>query len=149
MTASDKPKVVIDTNLFISAIIKGGSPYKLLKAWQEEKFILITCGSLFDELVSVLNRKKIYSKYQIKPSEIKQLTDSLQLNAAFIDPTKISDLPVHSRDPKDDGLLACSLGAKADYLITGDADLLVLNGHRKLKGLNIVPVKDFLSILNL
>lgn len=147
MTARDKPAVVIDTNLFISAIIRGGTPYKLLKAWHEDKFSLILSRDLLGEISNVLKREEIYHKYQINQGEITKLLDGLQLNADFVAPSAIADLPVHSRDPKDDKLLACSLSAKADYLITGDEDLLVLNDHPSLKGLKIVSVKEFLSLI--
>lgn len=142
-----KQSAIVDTNIFVSAIIRGGTCYKLLKAWQEDKFTLVTSKSLFDELADVLGRKEIYQKYHIEKRQIKKILDGLELNATFTIPLSILELPVHSRDPKDDMLLACSLGAKVDYLITGDDDLLVLNGHKRLKGLKIVPVKDFLSFL--
>ena len=146
MIDSDKPTVVVDTNIFISAIIHGGIPYKLLEMWQKDKFTLITTQNLFDEIADVLKRKKVYHKYRVTQDEITRLLDGLQLNAAFINPLKISDLPIHSRDPKDDILLACCLGTKVNYLITGDDDLLVLKKRKELKGLKILTVKDFLSL---
>ena len=55
--------------------------------------------------------------------------------------------PVSSRDPKDDPLLAVALSGHADYLITGDDDLLVLDGEPALGTLRIVTVRDFLQLL--
>ncbi|MBI3283042.1 putative toxin-antitoxin system toxin component, PIN family [Candidatus Curtissbacteria bacterium] len=146
MTAGDKPTVVVDTNIFISAIIRRGIPYKLLEIWQKDKFTLITTQSLFDEIADVLKREKVYRKYRITKDEITKLLDGLQLNATFINPLKIPDLPIHPRDPKDDILLACCFGAKVDYLITGDEDLLVLKNKKELKSLGILTPKEFLSL---
>lgn len=54
-------------------------------------------------------------------------------------------LPIRSRDPKDNKLLACALSTNADYLITGDEDLLILNGNPALGALKILTAKDFLN----
>ena len=56
-------------------------------------------------------------------------------------------LPVHVRDPKDDHLLAAALGGQADYLVTGDRDILDLRGHPGLKFIQIVTVLEFLDAL--
>lgn len=57
------------------------------------------------------------------------------------------NLPVKVRDPKDEQVLATALGGKAEYLLTGDDDLLVLNGDSKLGRLQIVPGGVFLELL--
>lgn len=146
MAAKHRPTAVIDTNIFISAIIRGGTAYELLELWHEDKFTLITTKDLLDEITDVLKREKIYRKYKIAEDEITKLLDGLELNATFVDPLKISDLSIRSRDPKDDILLACCLGAKVDYLITGDEDLLVLKNKKQLRGLKILTLKDFLTL---
>ena len=57
----------------------------------------------------------------------------------------LNSLPLHSRDPKDDKLLALALGGNADYLITGDNDLLVLEGHSEIGNLRIITAAAFLQ----
>jgi predicted nucleic acid-binding protein len=59
--------------------------------------------------------------------------------------TPLDSLPLHSRDPKDDKLLALALGGNADYLITGDQDLLVLNDNPGLENLRIITAAVFLQ----
>ena len=59
--------------------------------------------------------------------------------------TPLDSLPLHSRDPKDDKLLAVALGGNADYLITGDQDLLVLNDNPGLENLRIITAAVFLQ----
>ncbi len=66
--------------------------------------------------------------------------------APHIEPT--STLPVPVRDPKDEHILASGLGGNADYLITGDEDLLVLRYDKRLGTLRIVTVTEFLPLLN-
>ena len=142
--ATNKPRVVIDTNIFISAIIRGGTPYKLLKAWEEDKISLLISENIFQEIEEVLNRKKINQKYQLKKQEIQLVLEGIKLNAVFVRPLEESGLPIHCRDQKDDKLLACALGGNATHLITGDKDLLMLHRNKKLKKLVILTVADFL-----
>ena len=149
MVSRNKLTAVLDTNLFISAIIKGGTPYKLLKAWQQDKFSIITSEDIFDEIVEVFKRPEIYQKYDINLEEVEELLEGVKLNAFFVTPLNINDLPIHCRDPKDDKLLSCGVAGKADYLITGDKDLLDLNENPVLKELKIITVREFLNILHL
>lgn len=147
MTARrSKSTVVIDTNLFISAIIRGGTPYKLLKAWQQEKFLLVITEDLVEEIAEVLYRPSIYQKYTLNKDEIQKFFKGITLSARFITPLNVHKLPIYSRDPKDDILLSCALGGKADYLVTGDKDLLVLNENPALGNLKIISAKEFLDL---
>jgi len=56
-------------------------------------------------------------------------------------------LPVEVRDPKDEMILASALGGKADYLVTGDDDILVLQDDARLGKLQIVTARAFLNLL--
>lgn len=128
--------VVIDTNVFISGLLFGGNPAKLLEAWSQKNFILCISPELQAEIIN---------KLEIKFKVPKQFTDSLLLDLSqhtmqFIPQKKISIL----RDPKDNFLLELAQEAKADYLISGDKDVLVL---QKYKNTKIVTPKEFLEIL--
>jgi predicted nucleic acid-binding protein len=57
-------------------------------------------------------------------------------------------IPIPLRDPKDEHILAAALGGNADYLVTGDFDLLVHQGGPRLSTLRIVTAAQFLSILD-
>ncbi|MBI2327535.1 putative toxin-antitoxin system toxin component, PIN family [Candidatus Curtissbacteria bacterium] len=148
MTGKNEPTVVIDTNLFISAIIRGGTPYKLLEAWKQNKFSIVITRNLFEELTEVLKREEIFTKYSLNQTEIQKLLDGLELNAIFVAPLEVSDLSIHSRDPKDDKLLTCVLAGDISYLVTGDEDLLVLSQNAALGNLKIITVKEFLNQLH-
>ena len=100
---------------------------------------------LIDEVENVLKREKIYNKYNISPEEVTEFISELQNSTNFITPLNLEALPIHSRDAKDDIMLACALAGKCDYLITGDEDLLILDGRRELGSLKIIKAAEFVQ----
>jgi predicted nucleic acid-binding protein len=77
-------------------------------------------------------------------AEIVELGAQLS-GAALIEADKT--IPVSVRDPKDKRMLAAAIEGAADYLVTGDQDLLVLQGDPRLGDLRIVPAARFLATL--
>ena len=138
-------KVVIDTNLLVSAIIVSGSlPDQLLRFWQKDLFLLIASQETIEEVSDVLHRNYIKKTYHLTEEKIAQLVTRLKLSAELAHPLPEQALPIHCRDVKDNILLGLALAGKADYLITGDKDLLVLSGKGELGKLKITTVKEFL-----
>lgn len=147
MTKLDKVRVVLDTNILLSVIIVPESTSdKIIQAWLQDSFILLVSQSLINELGDVTSRKKFLDKYRLFKERSQELIASLKASAELIEPLPDKYLPIHTRDPEDDFLLTLSLEGKADYLITGDRDLLVLDGDPALGKLRIMPVKEFLSL---
>jgi putative PIN family toxin of toxin-antitoxin system len=139
-----KPRVVLDTNLFVSGIISpAGTPNKLLQLWEQDRITLLTSPELLAEVENVLQRDSIKQKYQLTEERISELLTSLHQITEQVIP--LTPLPLHSRDPKDDKLLALALGGTADFLITGDNDLLVLDGNTALENLRIITAAAFLQ----
>jgi uncharacterized protein len=140
------PRVVIDTNLFVSgAISPRGLPHQLLQAWRTGVFTLLISAEQRGEVQEVLSRPEIARRYNLSDeakAHLLFLIDTLALQAPLR-----QRLPIHVRDPKDDHLLAAALGGKADYLVTGDADLLTLDRDPKLPNLRILSVRSFLDLL--
>lgn len=146
MTSSRKklPKVVIDTNLFISGlIIRRGYPYELLLKWRSQSFILVISQEQHNELIDVLSRPKISAAYNLSKEDIAYILFLIDTTAFWV--FLEGRLPVKIRDPKDEKILDTAISGEADYLITGDRDLLVLAGKKALKGLKIVTALEFLS----
>ena len=142
-----KPRVVVDTNLFVSAIIVGGSlPDKLLRLWQIGFYTLVTSNELISEIETVLQRSNIKKRYNLSTGMIAQVLRLLRLSSESASPLSEENLPIHSRDNNDDRLLALAFSSGSDYLVTGDKDLLVLNDDPLLGHLKIVTVRDFLAI---
>ena len=150
MSAVISLAVVIDTNLFVSTIISPtGVPARLLAAWRQRLFRLLLTDAHFDEIAGVLSRAWLRERYGVASSEVAALLVELERRAERTTPLPSADLPIHSRDRDDDMLLASAIGGHADFLVTGDEDLLVLNGDERLGDLSIVRVVDFLDRLPL
>ncbi len=139
-------RAVVDTNLFISgSIIKSGYPHQLVSEWKDNSFILLISQEQRDELVDVFTRPKIVKKYNLSKKEITSLL--FLIDTAAIKIPLNAKLAIEVRDPKDEYILATALKGEAEYLVTGDEDLLVLNGNPALGKLKIASVREFLKQL--
>jgi putative PIN family toxin of toxin-antitoxin system len=146
MNASTTPAAVLDTNLTISgAITPHGIPTRILRAYERRLFTLVSSPDLVVEVEDVLTRPKITERYRPDPVLVRALLTGLR--AGMVRPLPLDALPIRCRDPKDDHVLACALGGDADYLVTGDDDLLSLDGHPALGRLRIITPRSFLAIL--
>lgn len=99
----------------------------------------ICSAQLVNELIDVLARPKFASK--ITDIDAAELVRLLRKAAVFVEPQPISE---SSRDPKDDVFLACAVAGGADYLVSGDEDLLVV---AEIAATKIVTPRQFLQIL--
>ncbi len=136
---------VVDTNLIVSELLlRRGAPYELLVAWRAGAFVLLFTERIYEEYVRVLPRPK-FARYGLTPEIIVGFLASLRARGRRITPRR--RLPITVRDPKDDMVLAAALGGHADYLVTGDADLLDLRSRSELGTLQIVTVREFLAVL--
>ncbi len=133
-----KIKLVIDTNIWVGYLLGKNVRTYLDKIIGDTRFEIFIASTSILELQSVLNRSK-FGKY-ITPAQIENLLGlierrSLQVNI-------ISNI-VMSRDAKDDFWLSLSIDAGADYLITGDKDLLVL---QIIETTSIITIADFYAL---
>ena len=132
-----KTKIIIDTNLWISFLISRNFE-KLDFLFSSGKICLLFSEQLFAEFISVTKRDK-FRKY-FSEIDINELSMRMRNVAKII---KTTNVQTQCRDPKDNFLLELALDGKADYLITGDKDLLELRIFNKTK---IIKVEDFLRI---
>jgi putative PIN family toxin of toxin-antitoxin system len=134
---ANKPeRIVLDTNLWISFLINGRDYGKLDKLIQGNKIKLIFSDELLMEFLEVVERPK-FRKYFSK-LDVQILFENIQNQAEFI---KVKRSVNICRDKKDNFLLVLSEEGKADFLLTGDEDLLVLGKYKKT---NIVRISDYL-----
>lgn len=114
-----KKKVIIDTNLWISFLLHGQAYKHLTDILSDEEVTLVTSQTSIDEFVAVASRKK-FAKY-ISEAQVSAVVEFILQNSLFY---PLHDIPRRCRDPKDDYLLELAVVSNADYLLTGDDDLL-------------------------
>ncbi|MCK4377105.1 MAG: putative toxin-antitoxin system toxin component, PIN family [Actinomycetia bacterium] len=139
--------VVIDTNVLISAFINPkGLPSKLLEFWKKGYFRLLISDYLIEEFNEVIHRPKIKDKYKIREEEITEL-NQLILEKAILINIK-GDLKL-CRDITDNKILETAIIGKANYLITGDIDILNedLLKELSMKSIKIIGVREYLRVL--
>ncbi len=147
MSKTKRVRAVLDTNLIISAaLIPQSPPDRLLQLWLKDSFDLLISKEQLEEIKTASGKRKL-SSYPLFSDRIVEFIQNLEFAAELVQPASEVDLPVHSRDLKDDYLLAASLVGKVDYLVTGDEDLLVLSTNPGLGKLKIVSVRQFLSAI--
>ena len=126
-----KDRIIIDTNLWISFLLSKDY-VKLDKLFNSENLILLFSRELLDEFVEVARRPKFKKYFSI--SDLNELLTEIHSRAEFIEVTSEVNL---CSDEKDDFLLALAKDGNADFLVTGDNDLLELEKFEKTKILTI------------
>lgn len=120
-------RVVLHTNVLLSGIAYPASvPGKILAAWRHGSVEVLLCAYILDELRRVLPRLR--QRHGLSSAEIEDLVDILSIQAEIVEPLVRAEPEL--RDAADQSvlgaLLAAQKGTGADYLITGDKDLLAL-----------------------
>jgi putative PIN family toxin of toxin-antitoxin system len=148
MTGSERPwRVVLDTNLLVSGFVSRiGAPYALMQRWYAGDFTIIVTAELRAEYEDVLSRPRLIEKHGLSQVEIDGFFEALTIDGDTVEP--LSLLPIEVRDVKDERVLAAALEDRADYLVTGDNDLLTLAGDPRLGTLRIVTARAFLDFLS-
>lgn len=115
-------RVVLDTNVLVSGLAYPGSiPGRIVSVWRQGGLDVVLSRYILDEMVRVLPR---LSRINLSSGEIRDLADSFMFLADIVEPD--SELDANLRDPADQQVLATLRVSKAEYLITGDKDLLAL-----------------------
>lgn len=127
-------KIIVDTNLWISFLI-GKRLSCLLEFLSDEKVELVVSRELLDEIAIVASRPK-FKKYFSK-EHLDMLWDFMTQETSFY---RINNIPARCWDPKDDYLLELASISEANYLITGDKDLLSMG---EIGSCQIITVMEF------
>ena len=140
-----RPRLVIDTNVFVSGLISGtGTPAKILRAIQNKKVIHLVSDPIMEEYLRVLEYPRI--------RRFKKITDAFvaDIAAYLIYQTERVELVSKiklSRDPADDVFLETAVDGSANLLVTGDkTDLLSL---REIEGIPIISAFEAVVHLGL
>jgi putative PIN family toxin of toxin-antitoxin system len=144
-----KPVALIDTNVWVSALINpNGPPARLTDAWLQGTFDVVIALPILTEITEVLRRPRIKRKYGIREEEIVQY---LQLIAARATIVSVTGAMAICRDPDDDLILEAAVAGGARFLITRDDDLkrdLEFIQHMQERGIQVASVSQFLTILS-
>jgi putative PIN family toxin of toxin-antitoxin system len=129
-------KIVLDTNVLVSGVFWGGIPLKILDLWQKEKIEVLASNAILDEYLRTI--------YKIAQSANR--IDLFNL-WAFLLPSKVGLISIKKsfhlcRDPNDNMFLDCAISGRAQFIVSEDKDLLVLN---KIMNVKIVTAKNFLK----
>ncbi len=134
-------KVILDTNVFVSALLIELSPAgRLVAQWRRGRFTLVSSKLQIDELIRVTRYPKLRTR--IQPAVAGRLVNEVRHLALCIDTLKPVDV---SNDPYDNFLLSLARGGKVDFLVTGDKNHLL--SLIKYEGTSIVSVAEFMQIL--
>lgn len=136
-------RAVVDTNVLISALIKPqGAVGPVLTHLRNGRFVPLYTDALLAELLAKLALPRIRGKYHLSDADIETVCALLLLRSELIEPRRSIEV---CRDPRDDMLLEAAVEGQADYLVTGDQDLLVLNSF---EGVAIVKPAAFLELID-
>jgi putative PIN family toxin of toxin-antitoxin system len=125
---SKEIRVVLDTNVLVSALILRGKLNKLVDFWREGRIIPLLSRETFDEFRRVLE----YPKFVLSKKEINTIIEEEIL--PFFEVFDIThEVTGICRDPDDDKFLACAVSATADFIVSGDKDLLVMKTYLSVK----------------
>ena len=132
-----KLKVVLDTNVLISALGWSGPPSDCLDLIIEEEIINFISKPILEELMDVMD----YPKFKFTEEEKEDFLEIEISYSILVEPEE--EVKMIKEDPDDNKFLECSLKANADYMISGDQHLL---GLRRFKSIEIISPKEFLEL---
>ncbi len=130
-------RAVLDTNVYISALMFGGLPGALLDLAILQSFLPITSFALLDEL-----DEKLRFKFELSAKDVAVVRAKVEGISEIVRPDKI--LRVIKDDPDDNRVLECAVKGKAHYIVTGDRHLLELEGYEAIQ---IVTVRRFFDMI--
>lgn len=126
-------KIVIDTNVLISAAFFGGIPRKVIQAAVEEKIIACANKSIVDEYEEIKDEMLRYKKGTLRDD----IFDSYLKKIKMFESVAVVNV---CRDPDDNKFIACAVDAKAIYIVSGDKDLLTVKNYDAIE---IVTAAEF------
>lgn len=129
-------KIILDTNLWISFLISKKFS-QIDNLIENKKLVLVFSNELLEEFIDVVNRPK-FEKYFSK-KDVEKILEYFDLFGKLV---KVKSNINICRDEKDNFLLNLSIDSKADYLITGDKDLLILE---KIEETKILTFPEFIE----
>ncbi|MDK2895976.1 MAG: uncharacterized protein PWP04_96 [Candidatus Atribacteria bacterium] len=137
IATENKTKVVIDTNVFISAFAFGGNALEIIRLFLKDDIEVYISPFIFEEVIRILREKFFWEE-----PKTEKLLALIRPKANEVYP-KVKVSIIKSKDD-DNRILECALESKADYIISGDRrHILPL---KELEGIKTISVREFLKI---
>jgi len=130
-----------DTGFFVRSLINPSSRCGRIVFEYSDRYRLFVSEPVVREIVEVLNRPELRRKFNSLAALDFRRVLELMGEAEVVE---LSQTPAVSRDPKDDKFVATAVAAEADYLVTEDNDLLVLEDYGRTV---ILSTAEFLGVL--
>lgn len=135
-------RVVVDTNVVISAVLWLGTPHRIIELAEQKRITLCMTQPMLDELREVLERRKFRRYLQARQTSVEEIL-SLLIPVIELYPST-GTVSIKLDDPDDVIFLICAVNASAEYLVSGDDHLLRL---KQLGKIMIVNPADFVQII--
>ena len=129
-------KVVIDTNIYISAIFWGGKPRKVVDLGRDKKIRIFTSTAIENEII-----EKLRLKFKVPENDLNQII--LDISTFTVPVTVTEKYRVILKDPDDDKFIECAMSCGADFIVSGDRHLLDL---KEYSGIKILSAAEFLLL---
>ena len=120
-------RAVLDINVLVSALLFPGICRSIVSSLEKDRFSLALSPALLEDFLRAVEKPKL--KRLVPPEILEEIISLIHMKAVIVEPkTKVKAC----RDPDDDAVLECALAARADFIVTGDHDLLILGRFRKI-----------------
>jgi putative PIN family toxin of toxin-antitoxin system len=134
----NRPRIVLDTNILISALVFGGKPRKVIELLSHGRIEVVISEEILTEL-----RRNIVGKFVDFVNELAQMEILLEQDAELV---KLGSLSITvCRDPDDNRILETAVIGECGYIVSGDKDLLILE---KYDSIRILKPADFFDIFS-
>ncbi|MDY7004397.1 MAG: putative toxin-antitoxin system toxin component, PIN family [Cyanobacteriota bacterium] len=133
-------RVVLDVNVWISGWLWGGVPGQIILMAENQQITVFVSEPILQELETTFKKAKLQARIQLLATTVDALVSKTQKLSQFC-PTTFLNFPL-LRDPDDTIILATANAAKANVIVTGDLDLLILS---EFQGIPILKPIDFIS----
>lgn len=135
--------MVLDTNVWVSAMIWGGSPASVMRAAEDDRILIILSEAIVEEIVHTLAYRQLREIYEDVGVRREELVETvLRIGKTVEVKTKLN---LVREDSSDNKFLECAMDGGADYLVSGDEHLLRIGRYQRIR---IVSVRQLLEILD-
>ena len=130
--------------MLVSAILWSGAPQQAVAVIIEREVTILISEAILSELKTVLIRPKFQPRFIRAGTSPQAAIRELLGTVEIVEPAAVPENIV--RDPKDRMVLACAVGGRADYIVSGDKDLLVLQEYEDIPILSVDQFLQHLSV---